>query len=222
MKVSGSQTLSEGKINENLVASGLTRINGNFECEEFKSSGTLRGEGSISVNGDFQCTGSFKLGGSLSVEGKAKSSGTTTIDGEMLIKGSYTKSGTLKVLEQVKAIEGAKMSGFTKIQGNLLSDEDVDLRGNAVVGGNIKAENVFIGMVIDDFRPFKHPYKVHGNIVAENEIAIKKTFVGGDIEGRDVKIGKGTEVLGTVYYLNTIEVNPRANLSKKPIKVKDR
>ena len=222
MKVSGSQTLSRGKINENLVASGMTRINGNFECNEFKSSGTLRGEGNIAVKGDFQCSGSFKLRGSLAVDGKARSSGSTTIEGEVLINGYFTKSGTLKVLEQVKAIDGAKMSGFTKIEGNLLSEEDVDLRGNVAIGGNITAENVLIGMVIDDFRPLKHPYKVHGNIVAENEIAIKKTFVGGDIEGRDVKIGKGTEVLGTIYYLNSIEIHPRAILAKKPIKVKNR
>ena len=222
MKVSGSQTLSKGKIDENLVASGMTRINGNFECNEFKSTGTLRGEGSIAVKGDFQSSGSFKLKGSLTVEGKARSSGTAFIEGEVLVKGHYSKSGTLKVLEQVKAIDGAKMTGFTKIQGNLLSEEDIDIRGSAFISENIKAENVFIGMVIDDFRPIKHPYKVHGNIVAENEIAIKKTFVGGDIEGRDVKIGKGTEILGTVYYLNSIEVHPRAILTSESVKVKNR
>ena len=222
MKVAGSSTLNEGKINEDLVASGSTRLNGNLECEGFKSTGSLKGLSNLTVLGDFQCAGSFKLAGSLTVEGNAKSSGTTIIDGALLIKGGLSKSGSLKTGKQVEAQEGVKISGFTRIQGNLLSKKDVDLRGSVTIDENIKAENVFIGMTIDDFRPFKHPYKVHGNIVADNEVTIKKTFVGGDIEGRDVKIGKGTEVVGTIYYINSIEVSSRATLANKPVQIKDK
>jgi cytoskeletal protein CcmA (bactofilin family) len=220
MRVSGSSTLAEGKINENLVATGTTRINGNLECEEFKSSGSLKGSGNLAVNGYFRSSGTFKLTGSLTVEGDAKSTGSTTIDGEILIKGGYTKSGTLKAGKQVEAVEGINISGLTKIQGNLMSKKDVVLRGNSTVDGNIKAENVFIGMPIDK-RPFKHPYKVHGNIVADNEVNIKKTYVAGDVKGRDVKIGHGTEVVGAVYYINSIEVSTRATLAKKPVQIKD-
>lgn len=220
MRVSGSSTLPEGKINESLVASGSTRINGNLECEEFKSSGSLKGSGDLSVLGDFQCSGTFRLKGSLTVEGDARSAGSTTIDGGILIEGKYSKSGTLKTGKQLEALEGVKISGLTNIQGNLMSKKEVVLRGNTTVEGNIKAEDVFIGMPIDR-RPIKHPYKVHGNIVADNEVNIKKTFVAGDVKGRDVTIGHGTEVVGAVYYINSIEISSRVTLAKQPIQIKD-
>lgn len=220
MRVSGSSTLPEGKINESLVASGSTRINGNLECEEFKSSGSLKGSGDLSVLGDFQCSGTFRLKGSLTVEGDARSAGSTTIDGGILIEGKYSKSGTLKTGKQLEALEGVKISGLTNIQGNLMSKKEVVLRGNTTVEGNIKAEDVFIGRPIDR-RPIKHPYKVHGNIVADNEVNIKKTFVAGDVKGRDVTIGHGTEVVGAVYYINSIEISSRVTLAKQPIQIKD-
>ncbi len=220
MRVSGSSTLPEGKINESLVASGSTRINGNLECEEFKSSGSLKGSGDLSVLGDFQCSGTFRLKGSLTIEGDARSAGSTTIDGGILIEGKYSKSGTLKTGKQLEALEGVKISGLTNIQGNLMSKKEVILRGNTTVEGNIKAEDVFIGMPIDR-RPIKHPYKVHGNIVADNEVNIKKTFVAGDVKGRDVTIGHGTEVVGAVYYINSIEISSRVTLAKQPIQIKD-
>lgn len=220
MRVSGSSTLPEGKINESLVASGSTRINGNLECEEFKSSGSLKGSGDLSVLGDFQCSGTFRLKGSLTIEGDARSAGSTTIDGGILIEGKYSKSGTLKTGKQLEALEGVKISGLTNIQGNLMSKKEVILRGNTTVEGNIKAEDVFIGRPIDR-RPIKHPYKVHGNIVADNEVNIKKTFVAGDVKGRDVTIGHGTEVVGAVYYINSIEISSRVTLAKQPIQIKD-
>jgi cytoskeletal protein CcmA (bactofilin family) len=219
MRVSGSSTLPEGKIKEDLVSTGTTRINGNLECEGFKSSGSLKGLGNLIVHGDFRNSGSFKLAGSVIVDGNAKSTGSTTIEGEILIKGVYTSSGSLKAGKHIEAIEGVKMSGSAKIQGNLMSKKDVDLRGATTVNGNIKAENVFIGLPVE-IRPWQ-PYKIHGNIVADNEINIKKTYVAGDIKGHDVKIGHGTEVKGEVYYINSIEVSSRATLAKKPIKIKD-
>ncbi|MCK5185477.1 MAG: polymer-forming cytoskeletal protein [Candidatus Heimdallarchaeota archaeon] len=220
MRVSGSSTLAEGKINEKLVASGSTRINGNFDCEGFKSSGTLKGSGNLSVHGDFKCSGTFRLKGSLTVEGDARSSGSTTIDGETLVKGQYVKSGTLRAGKQIEAIEGIKLSGLSKIQGNLMSKKDVVIRGNSTVDGNIKAENIFIGKPVD-MRLIIHPYKVHGNIVADNEVNIKKTFVTGDVKGRDVIIGPGSEVEGAVYYINSIEVSSRVTLAKQPVQIKD-
>ncbi|HUT81708.1 MAG TPA: hypothetical protein VMZ29_10950 [Candidatus Bathyarchaeia archaeon] len=49
-----------------------------------------------------------------------------------------------------------KISGSTKIQGNLFSRKDVDLSGFVIVDGNIKAENVFIGMPVE-MHPIKDP-----------------------------------------------------------------
>jgi len=220
MRVSGSSTLPDGKINDDLVSTGTTKINGNLECEGFKSSGSLNGKGNLIVHRDFRNSGTFNLIGSLSVDGDAKSTGTTTIDGEIRIIGEYIKSGTLRAGNHLEAINGMKMSGLSKIKGNLMSKKDVEIRGNATIDGNIKADNISIGMPIDR-RPIKHPYKIHGNLIADNTINIKKTFVGGDIKGRDVIIEYGTEVVGAVYYINSIEVSSRATLAKKPMQIKE-
>ena len=56
----------------------------------------------------------------------------------------------------------------------------------------------------------------------ENEVDILKTFVDGDIKGRDVKIGPGTEVRGEVFFINSIVVSPRAILAKEPIQISDK
>ncbi|NHJ87319.1 MAG: polymer-forming cytoskeletal protein [Asgard group archaeon] len=220
MKVAGSSTISGGKLNEIVRTAGTTKINGNLECEEFRSSGSLKSSGSIIVNGDFHCAGSFNIAGSLSVSGNAKSSGSTTIDGEMTIKGYYSKAGTLKVGSHIEAQEGVKIAGLTKIHGSLMSKRDVDLRGTVTIDENIKAENVYIGMLID-LQPLIHPYKIYGNIVAENEVNIKRALVKGDIKGRTIIIGFGTEVQGEVYYIDNIEIHPRATLAKEPIHIKN-
>jgi cytoskeletal protein CcmA (bactofilin family) len=220
MKVSGSSTLPEGKIDEELISSGSTKINGDLECKGFKSSGSIKGSGNLTINGDFRNSGSFRLVGSVSVAGDAKSSGSTTIKGEILIKGKYTKSGSLKAGDQVEAINGAKISGSTNIKGNLMSQKDINLKGAATIDGNIKADNIYIGMDIDIFRPWR-PYKVYGNVIADNEVNIKKIHVAGDVKGQDVIIGIGSEILGNVYYTNSIEVSSQAKLAKEPIQIKD-
>ena len=221
MKVSGSSTISAGKVNDNVISSGSTRIKGDLECQGFHSSGSLKGSGNLTVNGDFRCAGTFNLNGSVKVNGDARSSGTTTVDGEIEVLGYYSKSGTLKAENQIKALKGVKISGSTRIKGNLISEKDVEIYGNTTIEGNIKADNVYIGNPIDNLRPWQ-PYKIYGNIVADNAVIIKKTFVGGDIEGYSVKIENGSFVEGTIYYINSIEVNPRVKLANKPVQIKDK
>ncbi|MHA1244126.1 MAG: polymer-forming cytoskeletal protein [Candidatus Heimdallarchaeota archaeon] len=221
MKVSGSSTLSTGKVDEKVITTGSTKINGDFECEGFRSSGSLKGSGNLTVNGDFRCAGTFRLNGSVNIKGDARSSGTTIIDGELQINGYYSKSGSLKIGKQVKATKGVKISGSTSIKGNLISEKNVEIYGSTTIDGNIKADNVYIGNPIDNLRPWQ-PYKIYGNIIADNAVIIKKTFVGGDIEGWSVKIENGCHVEGTVYYVNSIEVNPRVKLANKPVQIKDK
>jgi cytoskeletal protein CcmA (bactofilin family) len=220
MKVSGSNTLPKGKIEEELISSGSTRVNGDLECEDFKSSGSLKGTGNLTINGDFRNSGSFKLTGSVTINGNAKSSGSTTIEGELLIKGEYIKSGSLKAGDQVEAIAGARISGSTTIQGSLMSKKDVVIKGASTIEGNIKADSIFIGMDVDYLRPWR-PYKIRGNVIADNEVDIKKTIVKGDVKGRDVKIGFGSEVKGAVYYVDSIEISSKATLAKKPVQIKE-
>ncbi len=57
--------------------------------------------------------------------------------------------------------------------------------------------------------------------MARNNIELIRASVEGDVKGRDVVIGRGTEVLGTVYYVDTIEVHDKATLANDAIKISE-
>ena len=220
MKISGSGRLSEGKINDKVSVSGSAKIEGNFECEGFRASGSVRGSGNLTVHGDVRSSGTIRISGALYADGNLRSSGTASFGGEVLIKGVLSSSGSLKVGNKVEALEGVRSSGSARIRGDLLSDKNIDLNGSTSVDGDVKAVNVFMGARKEfGIRLGKHPYRVNGNIYAENELEIDKAYVAGDVRGRDVKIGKGAEILGNVYYIDNIDVNSRAKLANDPIKI---
>jgi cytoskeletal protein CcmA (bactofilin family) len=220
MKISGSGRLSEGKINDKVSVSGSAKIEGDFECDGFRVSGSVRGSGNLTVHGDVRSSGTFRISGSLYGDGTLRSSGTASVGGEVLIKGVLSSSGTLKVGSKVEAFEGIRSTGTVRIRGDLLSNKNIDLNGSTSVDGDVKADNVFMGTSREFvIRLGKHPYRVNGNIYSENKLSISKAYVTGDVRGRDVKIGKGAEILGNVYYIDNIDVNSRAKLANDPIKI---
>lgn len=221
MKLSGSDRLSGGNIDDTIVSSGSTKIEGDFSCDGFRSSGSLRGEGNLIVRGDVKSTGSFRIVGALHGDGNAKFSGSTTIGEEIDIKGALENSGSLRVGNKVDALQGMKFSGSTKIDGSLNSEGTIEIDGSTTVKDSIKANSVFIGTqtYFGVKKRSKHPYKVFGNIFASNDVEIINTFVQGDVRGRNVKIGKRTEVSGKVYYIDNIEVDPKATLVYEPIQI---
>ena len=97
MKISGSGKLSEGKIDDSLVTSGSARIDGDFECNGFRSSGSFRGSGNLTVHGDFRSSGSFRIHGSLKGDGNGRTSGSASVDGKISIDGYFRSSGSLRV-----------------------------------------------------------------------------------------------------------------------------
>ncbi len=223
MKISGSGKLSEMNIKDNIVASGSVKMDGNIECLGFRSSGSARGEGNLTVHGDVKSSGSFRILGALYGDGNAKFSGLTTIGKEIDVKGVLENSGSLRAGDKVDAHKGVRFSGSTKVDGGLNSDETIEIDGSITVREGIKANNVFIGTqtLFGGKKISKHPYKVFGNIFASNDIEIINTFVQGDVRGRYVKIGKRTEITGKVYYIDTIEIDAKANLAQAPIQISE-
>jgi len=59
-----------------------------------------------------------------------------------------------------------------------------------------------------------------GKITATNTIDITGTFVDGDVKGRNVRIGQGTEISGAVYYIDSIERHQKATLTNEPVQIK--
>jgi len=220
MRISGSGRLSEGKINDEIILSGSARLEGNFECTRFKSSGSLRGNGNLTVHGDVKNSGSFRLNGHLRGDGNARFSGSTSVAGAILIKGHLGNSGSLRTGNKVEGLEGIRFSGSSKIQGDLLSQNDIVIEGSTTINGNISGDAILIGVrLLRERKMLKQPFKVYGNINAKNRVDLTGTFVEGDVKGRDVKIDKGTEVKGTVYYVDNIEVDQKTKLNNEPIQI---
>ena len=66
---------------------------------------------------------------------------------------------------------------------------------------------------------YKHPNKVDGIILARNNIELYRALVAGDVKGRDVLIGRGTEISGTVYYVNSIVIDKKVKLANEPVQI---
>jgi cytoskeletal protein CcmA (bactofilin family) len=222
MKISGSGTLSEGKIDDELHVSGSAKIKGNFECNGFQSSGSLRGAGNLTVHGDIKSSGSFRITGNVYGDENLRSSGSMSVDGEVLVKGKLHSSGSFRGGNRVEAIDGIRVSGSARIQGDLLTLELVEISGSSIINGNVSGTDVILGRERTFSRSiYKHPNKVYGTILARNNVELSRAFVEGDVKGRDVVIGRGTEVLGIVYYVDTIEVHEKAVLAHEPVKISE-
>ncbi len=223
MKISGSGTLSAGKIDDNLQVSGSAKLKGDFECYGFHSSGSLRGEGSLTVHGDVSSSGSFRLEGSLYGDGKARSSGSMSVGGEISVKGMLVNSGSLRVGGKVEALEGVNVSGSARINGDLSSQRMIKISGSSTIHGDVYGNDIILGKEAKLSRNiYKHLNIVNGNIFAKNHIHLVRTLVEGDVRGRNVIIGKGTEIRGMIYYVDSIDVHNKAILLKESIKITER
>jgi cytoskeletal protein CcmA (bactofilin family) len=109
------------------------------------------------------------------------------------------------------------------VDGGLNSDETIEIDGSTTIRGDIKAKNVLFGTnaPLRGKRGNKHPYKVFGKIFAEYDLVLINTFIEGDVRGRNVKIGRKTEVIGHVYYIDTVDVDPKATLDHVPIQISE-
>ena len=203
MRISGAGTLPKSNIKDKVVSSGSVRMEGDLECLGFRSSGSARGDGDLMLRGDEN----------------ARSSGSASIEKGIEIRGKLTNSGSLRVGSGVEALLGVTFSGSSRVDGDLTSEETVEITGSTTVKGNIKAKEVFIGEQTRSSG--KLPYKVFGNIFAANDLKLNKTFVKGDVRGRNVKIGKKSEIMGNIYYIDTIEIDPKASIVPEPIQISE-
>lgn len=223
IKLSGSAKISGGTLKKSIKTSGSAKIEGNLECDGFISSGSLRGFGDIIAHGEIISSGSFRILGSLNGDNNASFSGSTKIGSYVQIKGHLKCSGSFRTKDDVEVEQVITFSGSTKIEGNLTSQNVISIDGSTNIDGNIVAEDVLLGTAhpkANLFSLYKPKYKVHGNIFAKNLIDIIRTTVDKDIKGRIVRVGKGSEIIGTVYYVNNIEIHKKAKLANKPIQIK--
>jgi cytoskeletal protein CcmA (bactofilin family) len=158
--------------------------------------------------------------GNVYGDGNMKSSGSTSIEGEVLIKGKLNSSGSFRTGKKTEGAQGIKISGSSHINGDLLSQDSIILTGSATIHGNVIGNDIIIGHEPRlSIGVYKHPNKIYGNISSRNNVEITKTLVEGDVKGLTVKIGRGSEIIGIVYYVDEIEVSKKTILANEPIKI---
>ncbi|MFX1365864.1 MAG: hypothetical protein ACFFCE_17275 [Promethearchaeota archaeon] len=217
ISASGSAKISGGKINKSLRISGSGTINGDLECNGLTSNGMIKGSGNLTVHGDISSSGSLNIAGFLVGDGEADFSGSTEIGNVINIQGSLIVSGNFKAGHFVRGDQGINFSGSSEINGNLASEKKISIDGTTSIGGNIIAENIFFGISREKIK--KQHYKIQGSILAKKNVDIIKTRVEGDIKGKDVAIGQGSEILGNIYYVNSIQIDKKAKLANEPTQI---
>ncbi|MHA1916126.1 MAG: hypothetical protein ACW986_17125 [Promethearchaeota archaeon] len=218
ISIFGSGKISGGKVNKSIRLSGSGRINGDLECNGLTSSGSLKGSGNLTAHGDISSSGTFSIAGFLYGDEGAEFSGSTTVGNVIKVQGSLTASGSFKAGHFVTSDKVIKFSGSSNINGNLTAEENIIINGSTIIEGNVVASDVLFGGS-GAIKLKKQHYRVQGRIHAKNNIEIIKTHVEGDVRGKTVKIGLGTEILGNVYYVDIIEVDKKAKLAHEPIKI---
>jgi len=213
----GSAKISGGKTNKSIRISGSGTINGDLVCNGLTTSGSLKGSGNLTVHGDISSSGSFNIAGFLTGDESADFSGSTQIGNLIKIQGSLIASGSFKAGHFVRGEQEVKFSGSSEINGNLSSEKSISIDGSTHIEGNVVAEEVVFGVSREKIR--KQHYKIHGSILAKNNVDVIKTHVEGDIKGRTVKIGPGSEILGIVYYVDNVDIDKKAKLANEPTQI---
>lgn len=138
LKISGSGMASGGRYND-IKISGSGHITGDVECNDFKTSGSSKTEGSIKAK-HIGVSGSSHIIGSVETE-EIKISGSVKIDGD--VKSANVKiSGGAEIEGNLHA-EEIDVSGGIKIK-NDCEAELFKARGGFSIGGLLNAENVDI------------------------------------------------------------------------------
>jgi cytoskeletal protein CcmA (bactofilin family) len=213
----GSAKISGGKTSKSLRVSGSGKINGDLECNGLTSSGTLTGSGNFTSHGEISSSGSFNIAGFLYADQNADFSGSTQIGNLVNIQGELIASGSFEAGHFVRGEQGIQLSGSSEINGNLSSAKVVRIDGSTYIEGNVVGEEVLFG-TSETIKKKQH-YRVHGSILAKNKVNIIRTHVDGDIKAKEVKIGKGSEILGNIYYVDKIEMDKKVKCNKEPIQI---
>ncbi|MFX1406473.1 MAG: polymer-forming cytoskeletal protein [Promethearchaeota archaeon] len=225
MKISGSGRIQGGRIDDDIIISGSSHINGDLECNAIRILGSLRSAGVLISHGDVKSSGKFHIDGGLHGDNDINFSGSATVGNGVIAQGTLRTSGSFRANNKVIVSLGFISTGSSTIKGDLVSDKVISLDGTARIYGDIKAEDVLIDTKYQwslkkIFSAKKHPYRIRGSIYAKNEVEISRVLVKKDIKGKNVKIGERTDILGTVYYVDNLDVHKRAFLRNKPIKIK--
>ena len=222
MTVAGSARITGGEIAKDIRIAGSGKITSDVICNQLRASGSIKSSGNITARGDVKCSGSFKCSGFLHGDKDANFSGSAKVAGEVLLKGRLSASGSFSGHNNVQVDKGAKISGGVFIGGNFISQGTIEIAGKIKTEGNMVGEDVYINKDKDVYRiqlKTLKPSIIHGSVFGSREVNIVNTNVMKDVKGANVRIGPFVRVEGKVFYVDNIEIDKRAKLTKEPIQI---
>ena len=221
LKISGSGTASGGLYN-NVEISGSGKVEGDIECERFKTSGSSKIHGNVTTQ-FFKVSGSSHIFGHVEAD-SVEVSGSTHIDGHLGAK-QVQISGSCHVDRHLAALDleikgGAVIdencsadrfyvSGSFTINGLLNADKiDVELYhksyareiGGETINIRVGQKGFVLGKLLNSFLNNELTVDcIEGdNIYLENTIAKV-------VRGTNIRVGTGCQI-GLVEYENQLEV----------------
>ena len=222
VSVAGSTRITGGEVPKDIRIAGSGKIESDVICNQFKTAGSLKSSGNITARGDVRASGSFKCEGFLQTEKDAKFSGSARIDKETIVQGRLTAAGSFKCNENVQAVVGAKFAGSSNIGGSLLSQGTVEIEGKTQIAENLVGEDVLINKgkeLLFLRRRRLSKSEIGKDVFATGELYIANTDVNGDVKALSVELGPYSKVNGTVYYVERLDVDKRAELANEPVKI---
>lgn len=233
LRISGAGSAGGGRFNEVRI-SGAGNINGDIECNTFKSSGASSVKGSIKTKvfessgaadvkgnveaSEMRISGAGKINGNVST-GKIKISGAGDIGGNLHAEIVEVSGGT-DIKGDVEA-ESFKASGGFRIGGLLNAGEiNININGKCSakeIGGekiNIRRSSSIGGGV---FKVIKDMFNVREYLVTEaiegDDIYIEST-VAKVVRGNNVAIGSDCDI-DVVEYKNDIKIEKDARVKEQ-------
>ena len=233
MKVSGAQTISDtvasfagsvtingGDVDRDIRVAGSAKFADDIICNNLRAAGSVKSAGNITAHGNVKTSGSFKCEGFLHADHDVSVAGSCKIGNEVIIGGKIGASGSFSCGGDLQAEKGIRVAGSAKVEGNMLSQSTVSLAGRAQIKGNLIGEDIGINKDVIAYRLKRtRPSIIEGSIFGTKEVIIRNTVVEHDVKGLNVEIGPFSEVKGTVYYVDRINVDGKAKLATNPVKV---
>ncbi len=234
IRVSGSLKVAGDVVCSNYVVSGSAKVSGNLTVN-----GDISVSGSTKVGGSVQSTGIVKISGGARIAGDLKTSGSRIrVSGGLNIGGEISCPGVIKVSGGLTAArvvaDEIKVSGKLNVSEIIARDvviysgkstigsiEGMDVRIepssgiDSEIGGLIgELLKALIGKNAIERHVKPRGVTIEDDIIAEN-IYLEGVIVMGDVYGKRVVIGPGTVVDGTVYYMESIDIDETSDIDSK-------
>ena len=224
VKISGSGQIAGGNYGV-VHISGSGHYSGDIRCREVHASGSLKGEGSITVSEEFHVSGSFKGVGDLTAS-EVHISGSAAVGGAVSCREELHTSGSVRC--QSITAKNIHVSGRVETAGDVEGDE-VRISGSGTIGGLLNAENIEIKasdglaagsrLLIGSIGGSKVRVTISGaggffrRVIGRNPrsvpFVVTETIEGDEIDidsvsalrvsGQDVVIGSGCEIKSVEY-----------------------